>query len=269
MMHIVDPDSIRLVPGQSIHGIFAPQREGPRKVGIFVRALAGGGLKERDLGIEQRAGLVRFDEVLLVVTMIRVQRDSDELFDVWWNYHSPDGLTLFQGMSEQEVLTVHFYNDKGKKFSIEIENDFRKFFSDLQSLFEKTRPWSEVEFDRAVRGFCAQSYPKENLWDMIDMGASIREEESSVHGLDTYQGTIPEELKQFYVYTEDQGHCIRVIPSILEDDATRGNPEEHLFPAPVKTVLRCGLRWTRGYPVVPVPFIPGHGLAVPPDDTEF
>lgn len=268
MMQILDPDTIRLVPGQSIQGLFAPHRQGPREVGLFVRGLASGEIKDGDPGIEQRAGLIRFDEVLLVVTMIRLHRSNEELFDVWWNYHSPDGMTQFQRMSEQEVLTVHFYNDKGKRFAIDTENGFRKFFSDLSELFGKTRPWTEVEFDRAVRGFCAQSYPKENLWEMIEMGASIREEDQP-RGRESYTGTIPEELEPYYVYTEDQGHCIRVIPSILEDDATQGNPEEYLHAAPVKTVLRCGLRWTRGYPVAPVPFIPGHGLAVPPDDTEF
>jgi hypothetical protein len=269
-MQIVDPDKIRLVPGQSVQAIYSTEPDGTGKVGLFVRALSGVEDQDWEEGIEQRAGLIRFDDVLLVVTMIKILRTDQEFFDVWWNYHAPDGSTEFQRMSEQDIVTVHFYDEDGKKFTIDTQNGFRKFFGDVQKVFGKTKPWTEVEFDRAVRGFCAQSYPKENLWEMIEMGSHLRESaEDRTPGLETYPGIIPEELKSFYVYTEDQGHCIRVIPSTLEEDATTGNPEEHLHPAPVKTVLRCGIRWTRGFPVAAVPFIPGHGLAVPPDDAEF
>jgi hypothetical protein len=270
MVQMIDPEKIRLVPGQSVQGIFASRPEGARDVGLFIRGLPGVEFQDRDLGIEQRAGLVRFDDVLLVVTMIKITRTNEEIFDVWWNYHAPEGLAQFKRMSEQEILTVHFYNEKGKRFSIDTENGFRKFFSDLQTLIARTKPWTEVEFDRAVRSFCAQSYPKENLWEMIELGSSLKDSiQAQPPGLDTYPGIIPAELHPFYEYTPEKGHCIRVIPSILEGEATSGNPEEYLHAAPVKTVLRCGIRWTRGYPVVPVPFIPGHGLAVPPDDAEF
>ncbi len=270
MVQMVDPDKIRLVPGQSVQGIFASQPEGQREVGLFIRGLPGVEFRDEDLGIEQRCGLIRVDDVLLVVTMIKITRTNEEIFDVWWNYHAPDGSAQFKRMSEQDILTVHLYNEKGERVSVETDNGFRKFFRDLETLIGKTKPWTEVEFDRAVRGFCAQSYPKENLWEMIELGSSLKDSiQAQPPGIDTYPGIIPDELRPFYEYTPEKGHCIRVIPSILEGDATGGNPEEYLHPAPVKTVLRCGIRWTRGYPVVPVPFIPGHGMAVPPDDAEF
>jgi hypothetical protein len=86
---------------------------------------------------------------------------------------------------------------------------------------------------------------------------------------DDYPGLIPFDLREFYIYTPDKGHCIKIIPSILEIEATREDPEQFLQPAPVKTVLRCGFRWLKGYPVAPIPFIPCHGLAIPPEDLEF
>lgn len=271
-MEIVDPERMRLVPGQSMHALFAQEPSGPGEIGLFVRALSGRGLYASSTGIQQRAGLIRFDDVLLVLTMIKVGRTDEELFDVWWNYHAPEGLACFRQMSEQERLTVHFYDDKGKSFSIVTENEFRKFFSDLGSLIAKTKPWTEVEFDRAVRGFCAQSYPKENLWQMIEFGSQIQETSGDPRkgsGIDDYQGSIPYDLRPFYTYVQQQGHCIRVIPSILADRASAGNPEDYLHAAPVKTVLRCGIRWVRGFPVAPIPYIPGHGLAVPPEDEEL
>lgn len=271
-MQIVDPEKLRLVPGESIHAMFGSGPDNHVEIGLFVR-----GVTEQDSfagtpEIKQRAGLIRFNDVLLVVTMIKVKGFEEELFDIWWNYHAPDGIRYFDQMGTQERLTVHFYNERGKKFSVDTQNGFKKFFSDLHPVFAKTDPWTEVEFDRAVRGFCARSYPKENLWQMIEVGvqpARAPEPPAKTGGVEDYPGQIPAELGRFYTYVPDLGHCIRVIPSMLEPQAVEGNPEDFLHPAPVKTVLRCGIRWTNGFPVAPIPFIPGHGLAVPPEDTEM
>jgi hypothetical protein len=269
-MEFVNPDALRLVPGQSIHGIFITGPGEAGEVGLFIRSLSGVASDEKDIWLKQRAGLIRFDDVLLVLTMIRVNGAGEELFDVWWNYHSSIGPEYFKRMAEQEKLTVHFYGEDGKRFSIETENGFQKFFSDLDKIIAKISPWTEVEFDRALRGFCAESYPKENLWEMIEFRPdSEKSEDASEPGLQTYPGVIPAELAPFYVYVPGQGHCINIVPSLLEKEAAEGDPTGFLHPAPVKTVLRCGIRWVQGHPVAPIPFIPGHGLAVPPDDVEL
>jgi hypothetical protein len=269
-MNPVNPDKLRLMPGQSMQAACAAQGDEPGEVGFFIRSLSQLDRRNGEPTIQQRAGLISFNEVLLVLTMIRVEDEKVELFDFWWDFFSPDAPDLFRTMSSQKNLTVYFYGNEGKYRTVDTENTFRKFFSFLPELFEKSDPWTEVEFDRAVRGFCAQSYPRENLWDMIQTKAEIVESgEGKPVGIEDYAGIIPDQLRQFYDYLPTQGHCIRVIPSAFENKATDGDPAEFLFPAPVKTVLRCGLRWVKGYPVAPIPFIPGHGLAVPPDDEEY
>jgi hypothetical protein len=269
-MEIVNPDNLRLIPGQSIQAIFSPEPGEPGEVGFFVRTVSEmdqGGL---GLVIQQRAGLVKFNDILLVLTMFRVEGKSVELFDVWWNYFANGSEELFSQMSRQKRLTLHFYSDMGKHFPVGAENGFRRFFLSLPEVLRDSEPWTEVEFDRAVRGFCAQSYPKEKLWDMIQLRLDLpSDQEVKERGIEDYAGYIPEELWQFYDYIPGQGHCLRVIPSAFEEKALEADPRDFLFPAPVKTVLRCGLRWIKGYPVAPIPFIPGHGLAVPPDDTEL
>jgi hypothetical protein len=269
-MDIVNPDKLRLVPGQSIEAVYAVNADGPKEVGFFVRSASGITQPNGDLRIALRAGLIRYNGVLLVLTMLRLGEPEEEFFDIWWNYHSKDGQEHFKRIAEQEKLTVHFYAESGRRFSVDTENGFRKFFQPLPSLMQKSSPWNDIEFDRAVRGFCAQSYPLDNLWEIIQIHPEDDElTPEKVEGVDAYEGMIPAELRDFYVYVTGQGHCIRIIPSILENDALDGNPEEFLYPAPVKTVLRCGVRWVKDYPVAPIPFIPGHGLAVPPDDAEF
>jgi len=139
----------------------------------------------------------------------------------------------------------------------------------VPGIMEKATPWTDTEFDRAVRGFCAQSYPRENLWDMIQMVREPEKVRTGPPGLEDYPGYIPEELRPFYEYYPDKGHCIKVISSMFEEEVLKGKGEDHLTPAPVRTVLRGGVRWVNGYPVAPIPFIPGHGLAVPPEDIEL
>lgn len=269
-MEIVDPENLRMVPGESFHGIFSSGLDGLEEVGFFVRSATSTGFDERDINVLVRAGLIKFGDVLLVLTMIRLQRYVDEIYDVWWNYHAPDGPREFERMVDQETIGVHVFSDTGKKHSIIMDNSFRKFFRYAFRFLKRTTPWPDIEFDRAVRGFCAQSYPKEELWNSMELANSFKVliEQKQV-GIDSYPGIIPDELRPYYLYEPDQGHCIRIIPSILEGDAREGNPHHFLHAAPVKTVLRCGIRWVRGLPVAPIPYIPGYGLVAPPDDSEF
>ncbi len=269
-MELVNPDILRLIPGESIEAMFAKLPEEARQVGFFVRSLSGIRPGNGEVSIRQRGGVIKIDSVFLVLTMIKVESDETEFFDIWWNYHALGLPEHFRKMAEQEDVTVHFCTEEGIEFSVEAQNNFKKFFSFLPDLIEKAEPWTEVEFERAQRGFCAQSYPKENLWDIIgDRSELIKTTEEPSTGIDSYPGVIPDDLRPFYDYLPTQGHSIKIIPSMLEEKAMDGDPEEFLFPAPVKTVLRCGIRWAKGFPVAPIPFIPGHGLAVPPDDTEF
>jgi hypothetical protein len=265
-----DPEKLRLVPGQGMKATFSRSPDREPEVGFFVRSISRFSQEDGKPAIQQRAGLIKFNDVFLVLTMLRVEAESVELFDVWWNYRSDSDSALFKRMAEQETLTVHFFDKQGTYHSVDTENGFRRFFSSLPDLFDQSEDWTEVEFDRAVRGFCAESYPKESLWDIVRLKSETEQvEETKPLGIEDYPGVIPEELKPFYDYLPEQGHCIRVVPSTFEDKAIDGNPKDLLLPAPVKTVLRCGIRWAKGYPVAPIPFIPGHGLAVPPDDAEF
>ncbi|MFC1835404.1 hypothetical protein ACFL2Q_11825 [Thermodesulfobacteriota bacterium] len=268
-MKLVDPDKVRLLPGQSMEATFSVGLDEAEEVGLFLRSESGMIRRNGDLGIIQRGGLIRFNDVMLVLTMLRVEAEPDELFDIWWDYHSLSAEKHFQLMSEQERLTVHFYNGEGKDFSVDTENAFRKFFGSLPELLKSTDPWSPAEFERAVRGFCAQSYPKENLWEMIQHGPESKGEGSDTPQADDYPGEIPPELTPFYAYDPQHGHCIRIVPSTFEDEAMKGDVEAYVLPAPVRTVLRGGYRWVKGHPVAAIPFIPGHGLAVPPEDTEL
>jgi hypothetical protein len=268
-MELVDPRKIRLQPGQSIEGMFANGPGEEREVGLFLRSASGSIRQNGDLGILQRAGLIRFNDVLLVLTMLRLGTEVQELFDVWWNYHSNGGVERFHRMSEQDMLPLHFYGEGGKEFSVDTKNSFQKFFRSLPDLLDKAEPWTGVEFDRAVRGFCAQSYPKENLWEIIEVSDGLEKPRPRGGTIDDYPGVIPDELYPFYTYEPDQGHCIKIIPSMLEDEALQADPDQYLLSAPVKTVLRCGYRWMKGFPVAPIPYLPGHGLAVPPEDTEL
>jgi hypothetical protein len=269
-MELINPELLRLVPGESIQAMFSKNPDDQGEIGFFVRSVSGINGHNRDPIVRQRGGLIKYEDVFLVLTMIEVEGESTEFFDIWWNYHAAGAEEHFRKMAQQKSLTVYFYTEAGKQFSIETSNEFRKFFSYLPGVIDQSEPWTEVEFDRALRGFCAQSYPKENLWEMIvHRSEMVQVEEAPAEGVDSYPGVIPEELKPFYDYLPTQGHSIKIIPSTFEEKAMDGDPEEFLFPAPVKTVLRCGIRWAKGYPVAPIPFIPGHGLAVPPDDTEY
>lgn len=269
-MPIILLDDVRLMPGECRHAFLSTDHGGTSDLALIVRPFQPLTLQSAQDEIAQKAGMIKFNDVLLVLTMLRTQESHDEIFDLWWNYHSMEGHREFEILSRQERIPVYFCLRDGQKQFTEIDNKFRKFFSQLAPVMERTQPWTEVEFERALRGFCAEAYPREHLWESLDLKEQIEEAGEKVGGgLDNYSGRIPEDLKDYYVYSIERGHCITVIPSIMEENARSGNPGDYLHAAPIKTVLRCGIRWIRGYPVAPIPFIPGHGLAVPPDDVEL
>lgn len=269
-MEIFDSEDIRLFPGQAIKALSQALDGNSQKIGFFIRPVDDSMDIPTLMEVQQRAGLVRFKNVLLVLTIFKINNDDREIFDIWWNYHAPDGPSLFHKMSEQETIIFHLCDDQGTLSSLEAPNEFRKFFEYLSKIMDQTNPWTEIEFERSVTGFCAQNYPKLSLWDIVKSDALKNETaDKEEFTSNDYPGYIPTDLKDFYAYTPAKGHCIRIIPSNREDEVNVANVEDILEPAPVKTVLRCGFRWFKGYPVAPIPFIPGHGLAIPPDDCEF
>ena len=268
-METVDPKIIRLQPGQGVGGIIRGGLDSEEEV-VFILRSESGAIKENgDPIVKLRAGVVQFNGIFPVLTMLRVQGRETELFDVWWNYHAETGKAFFHRMSQQESVKLYFRNEAQGDFSVIEANGFKRFFATLPGILDKSKPWSEAEFDRAVRGFCAQSYPKENLWDMIRLKPDSPLSDDQSRTADDYDGYIPEELKPYYVYEPQQGHCIRIVPSSFEEKVSEEDPNELLLPAPVLTVLRGGVRWVKGLPIAAIPFIPGHGLAVPPEDAEF
>lgn len=269
-MQFIDPETARLSPGEAIKALFWNQRLKSEQIGLFLRPLDRLQDSYGATEVFHRGGLIRFDEILLVVTMVRTPQAVDGIFDVWWNYHQPGGPDAFKKMAAQERLSNFFYDDDGKRLIVDTDNSFRKFFANLQEILRKTKPWAEIEFDRALRRCCAEFYPRENLWEIVGTKSELFDSRSKMDlDLNMYQGTIPDELKPFYLFSTELGHCLSIIPSNLEHEAEINGPAFYLTPAPIKTVLRGGIRWLRGYPIAAIPFIPGHGLAAPPEDYEF
>lgn len=77
---------------------------------------------------------------------------------------------------------------------------------------------------------------------------------------------LPEELKSFYYYEEQNGHkLIFIQPGNFSKD----DRDKHLMSAPVKTVLRTGYEVKGEYLVCPIPFDNVNGVHAPREEFEF
>ncbi len=269
-MEIHSSEDIRLYPGQGVKALYRDIIDNFQSIGFFLRPIEDSmGVSSLE-DVQQRGGLVQFNRVLLVLTILKLNNKDSDIFDIWWNYHAPDGPALFERMSKQEHIKVHLCDERGTLSLFRANNSFKTFFACLPKILSRSAPWTEVEFERAVAKFCAENHPKKSLWSMVQRSFMnpVIETDRQLNP-DDYPGFIPNDLRVFYAYTPDMGHCIKIIPSNLEAQVNTGDPQQFLLAAPVRSVLRCGFRWLRGYPVAPVPFIPGYGLATPPEDIEF
>jgi hypothetical protein len=75
----------------------------------------------------------------------------------------------------------------------------------------------------------------------------------------TYPG-IPAELKPYYVYLRDAGHCILCIPEKFRADA-KDDPDMYECPVPVKYVLSHKYSMENGYIYIDVPYHDMFGIS--------
>ena len=81
-----------------------------------------------------------------------------------------------------------------------------------------------------------------------------------------YPGNLPAEIKPWYAYCRDGGHCIVCcLPEYFNSEKDLTN---ELLPVPVKSVLR-GYKIKNGYVVVDLPYSSEIGLITPTEDDEF
>lgn len=79
------------------------------------------------------------------------------------------------------------------------------------------------------------------------------------NGTKQYLDSLPKELKQWYVYSYPKGHCIKVLPPLLNSNKSDNEPlEDFLVSIPVKTVLK-------GYKIDPNGLVLVEGLEYNPD----
>ena len=84
-----------------------------------------------------------------------------------------------------------------------------------------------------------------------------------------YHSPLPEEIKQWYVYTAKSGHRILcVIKSDIAGDMTESDYEERLVSVPVKTVLRS-YSMEKGFVVIDCEYDPHRGFLPEDEEREF
>lgn len=84
-----------------------------------------------------------------------------------------------------------------------------------------------------------------------------------------YHTTLPEEIKQWYVYTAKSGHRILcVLKKDISGEMSEAQYEERLVSAPVKTVLR-GYTVEKGFVVIESEYDAEKGFPTEGDDGEF
>lgn len=82
----------------------------------------------------------------------------------------------------------------------------------------------------------------------------------------SYPGVLPAELVPWHLYLSDAGHSVAVV---LDCHWGEQEPEQKMIAAPVRSVLRAGVQWRNGWPVVDLPYDDDLGLRTPKTDDEL
>ena len=75
-MEIHDPEDIRLFPGQCVKALRPTMKGRSQEIGFFVRPLDDSTDIPYLIDVQQRGGIVKFNNVLLVLTMLKMNDDE-------------------------------------------------------------------------------------------------------------------------------------------------------------------------------------------------
>lgn len=154
------------------HGAALPTlvEEGGRSVTCFLfretEERIGELTSDAQVGVHVRAGLLGVADVLLYVNLIRIK---DQVFEIWWNWHSPLR-PRFENLFDQDEMILAFLSDSPTPVEVvraswaELgREDLRK----ARGQIESSEPWSMDAFDSA-RNAVYESYPTlVALWEAL------------------------------------------------------------------------------------------------------
>lgn len=125
-----------------------------------------------DSSIILRQGLFLTGEVAVVPFMFRIGADSDQLFEIWFNYHAKDagvaGPSHFRDLVTQEDICFYFYGDgRTRERTLTTANRARNFFRKAVAVIIHMEPWTADEFDRARAQVHHRHRSPHELWDSL------------------------------------------------------------------------------------------------------
>lgn len=101
--------------------------------------------------------------------MVKINNDSDLLYDSWINYSSPiNGISICKTLCEQSYLKFIFLDEFGQEAKIiEVENSLKKEIETYIDKANQKYPWMMEEFD-FVKKYIYKKYPNGYiLWNSI------------------------------------------------------------------------------------------------------
>ena len=118
---------------------------------------------------EMRLGLIVQDGVAAVLIMVKINGDSDMLYDGWLNYHAAgtiDGGPL-KTLAAQENIIFKFFDKNDCRRTVAIPNRLKDTLREALVEIEKCPAWTMADFD-AVKNYIYDKYPSgQGLWSSI------------------------------------------------------------------------------------------------------
>lgn len=122
--------------------------------------------------VHVKAGLMEVGPVIVVVVMMAVEqgRFGSELYEMWWNAHQPDGMSLevWMLMTHQSHLRFWWYGDRGSvERVIEVESTLQAFFIYALQKIRARPSWTMAAFDDARRSVEVRYSSLPSLWEAL------------------------------------------------------------------------------------------------------
>ena len=157
---------LALPPGQAVCAGWDIPGDG-RVTGLMIRDVRNR-MERMDMHpkLKFRCLLFRRDKVLPVVLLIRINGETDMIYEIWFDYFCPGGKELFEAIIKQENVFLYFYTAAKLKRRIPVinQNNLKRSMTRFRDRCRNVQSWSSEEYQHA-RHLISSVFPTPlDLW---------------------------------------------------------------------------------------------------------
>jgi len=147
---------------------FKTTKQGHWEMGFFIREdLEHLKLIPKIPRIHIRTGLLVYNHIPVMSIMVLIEENFDMLYEMFFNYHQPNGDRYLDDLISQGRILLHFYTATERIRTITVKNEIEDGLKEIKLKINQYPEWTMAEFDRAKERIYKDFSSPGALWEAL------------------------------------------------------------------------------------------------------